>query len=227
MYSSVEWVGLRCAHGYTLLPEWVTTERNANRINCRTLNQWVDSYVLTHHVCKDCRQWGRIMMQVCNSYLFQWKPSFRYWLYILKGCQTQFLEGSSPAEFSFNPAPTHTPCSFQISLNVLISWIGCVWIGLNLNFAGLWPSRNWVWHPRLKGIVQPKNKNSVIHYSLLCCPKHVRPSFIFRTQMNIYFLLNLRALWPCMDRNRTDTFKAQKGSKDIVKLVHVTSVVQP
>ncbi len=29
------------------------------------------------------------------------------------------------------------------------------------------------------------------------------------------------------DSNTTDTVKAQKGSKDIVKIVHVTSVVQP
>ncbi len=43
-----------------------------------------------------------------------------------QGCQTQFLEGHSPAEFSSNPAPTHIPCSFQISLNDLISWIRCV-----------------------------------------------------------------------------------------------------
>ncbi len=43
-----------------------------------------------------------------------------------QGCQTQFLEGRSPAEFSSNPAPTHIPCSFQIVLNDLISWIRCV-----------------------------------------------------------------------------------------------------
>ncbi len=30
----------------------------------------------------------------------------------------------------------------------------------------------------------------------------------------------------CIDSNTTDTFKAQKGSKDIGKIVHVTSVVQ-
>ncbi len=29
-----------------------------------------------------------------------------------------------------------------------------------------------------------------------------------------------------IESNTTDTFKAQKGSKDIVKIVHVTSVVQ-
>ncbi len=43
-----------------------------------------------------------------------------------QGCQTQFLEGRSPAEFCSNPAPTHKPCSFQISLKDLISWIRCV-----------------------------------------------------------------------------------------------------
>ncbi len=30
-----------------------------------------------------------------------------------------------------------------------------------------------------------------------------------------------------IDSNATDTFKAQKGNKDIVKIVHVTSVAQP
>ncbi len=43
-----------------------------------------------------------------------------------QGCQTQFLEGRSPAEFSSNPAPTHKPSSFQISLKDVISWIRCV-----------------------------------------------------------------------------------------------------
>ncbi len=39
-----------------------------------------------------------------------------------------------------------------------------------------------------------------------------------------YFWWNPRALRHCTDRNATDTFKAQKGSKDFVKTVHVTSV---
>ncbi len=42
---------------------------------------------------------------------------------ISQGCQTQFLEGRSPAEFSSKPAPTQIPCSYQINLNDLISWI--------------------------------------------------------------------------------------------------------
>ncbi len=35
-----------------------------------------------------------------------------------------------------------------------------------------------------------------------------------------------RAFGLCIDSNETTTFKAQKGSKDIIKIVHVTSVVQ-
>ncbi len=30
-------------------------------------------------------------------------------------------------------------------LKTLISWIRCVWLGLEQNSAELWPSRNWVW----------------------------------------------------------------------------------
>ncbi len=42
-----------------------------------------------------------------------------------------------------------------------------------------------------------------------------------------YFWWNLRAFWPSIDSNGTNMFKAQKGCKDIDKIVHVTSVVQP
>ncbi len=42
-----------------------------------------------------------------------------------------------------------------------------------------------------------------------------------------YFWWNPRAFWPCIDSNTTTTFKAQKGSKDIIKIIHVTSVDQP
>ncbi len=46
------------------------------------------------------------------------------------------------------------------------------------------------------------------------------------TQIKI-FLMKSNSFWPFIDSNTTDTFKAQKGSKDIIKTVHVTSVVQP
>ncbi len=42
-----------------------------------------------------------------------------------------------------------------------------------------------------------------------------------------YFWLNPRAFWSYIDRNATDMFKAKKGSKDMIKLVHVISVTQP
>ncbi len=29
------------------------------------------------------------------------------------------------------------------------------------------------------------------------------------------------SFWPCIDNNATDAFKTQKGSKDIVEIVHV------
>ncbi len=42
-----------------------------------------------------------------------------------------------------------------------------------------------------------------------------------------YFLWKSRDYWPCIDSNAADTFKAQKGSKEIIKIVNVTSVIQP
>ncbi len=39
--------------------------------------------------------------------------------------------------------------------------------------------------------------------------------------------IQIVAFWPCIDSNTTDTFKVQKGNKDIIKTVHVTSVAQP
>jgi len=56
----------------------------------------------------------------------------------------------------------------------------------------------------------PKNENSVINYSPSCRSKPVRPLFIFARQI----------------RHTTYTIQPQKGSEDIVKIVHVT-VVQP
>ncbi len=59
--------------------------------------------------------------------------------------QTQFLEGHSSAQFSSNQLQITTDWSFLVILKTLISWIRCVWLGLELNCAELWPSRNWVW----------------------------------------------------------------------------------
>ncbi len=66
-----------------------------------------------------------------------------------------------------------------------------------------------------------KNTNSVSNYLPSCCSKLVRPLFIFGTQIKI-FLRNPRALWPSIDSNGTNMIKAQKGSKDINKIVHIS-----
>ncbi len=59
--------------------------------------------------------------------------------------QTQFLEGHSSAEFSFNQLQLTPVWKLLVILKTLISWIRCVWLGLELNSSELWPSRNWVW----------------------------------------------------------------------------------
>ncbi len=53
-----------------------------------------------------------------------------------------------------------------------------------------------------------------------------RKTFIFGTQIKI-FLMKPESFLTCIDSNATSTFKVQTGSKDIVKIIHVTSVVQP
>ncbi len=69
--------------------------------------------------------------------------------------------------------------------------------------AGGQKSYNNVWFWQLKKYGSPKNENTVINYSPSCRSKPARPSFMFITQI-----------------------VAQKCSKDIVKMVHVTSGVQ-
>ncbi len=61
-----------------------------------------------------------------------------------------------------------------------------------------------------------------MNYSPSCRSKPIKPLFIFRTQMRI----NPSAFWPFVDSNATTKFKAQKGSKDIVKIVRVTLLIQ-
>ncbi len=50
---------------------------------------------------------------------------------------------------------------------------------------------------------------------------------VFLFSLFRFYLVNPRVFCPCIESNTTTTFKAQKGGKDIVKVVHVTSVVQP
>ncbi len=48
---------------------------------------------------------------------------------------------------------------------------------------------------------------------------------IFRTQTKIFLMKS--EIFLILHSSTTEKFKAQEGSKDIVKTVHVTSVVQP
>ncbi len=53
--------------------------------------------------------------------------------------QTQFLEGHSSAQFSSNQLQITPAWKFLVILKTLISWVRCVWLGLKLNCAELWP----------------------------------------------------------------------------------------
>ncbi len=78
--------------------------------------------------------------------------------------------------------------------------------------GGFWGKDHNLWRYSLKmltsavGIV-------VIDYSLSCCSK---PKTVF------IHLWSSRTFWPSIDN---DMFKAQKGSKEIIKIVHVTKTI--
>ncbi len=76
-------------------------------------------------------------------------------------------------------------------------------------------------------VSSPKNESSVINYSPSCHSKSVRPLFIFGTQIKIFLVKYERFLTlHTPHHNASEMFKVQKGRKEIVKIVHVTSVVQ-
>ncbi len=67
--------------------------------------------------------------------------------------QTQFLEGHSSVQSSSNQLQFTPAWKFLVILKTLISWIRCVWLGLELNCAELWTARNWVWDHCFKGSI--------------------------------------------------------------------------
>ncbi len=75
-------------------------------------------------------------------------------------------------------------------------------------------------------IVHPKMKmqSLITHPHVVPNPEDLLSSSEHKLR---YFLWNPRAFWPCIDSKGTTTFTTQKGNKDIVKVVHVKSVVQP
>ncbi len=72
-----------------------------------------------HFVDTDLISLVTAQMSYYTNYLIPLIKNTEFEIYrpISRVCQIQFQEGHSPKEFISNPAPTHTPCSFQISLN--------------------------------------------------------------------------------------------------------------
>ncbi len=77
----------------------------------------------------------------------------------------------------------------------------------------------------IKGLVHPKKKilSLITHPHVISNTQDIRSSSEHRLR---YVWLNPRAFWTSIDTNTTDSVKAQKDSKEIIKIVHVT-VVQP
>ncbi len=80
---------------------------------------WFITLVVVRHILSMMSCAKRLMLYCINLTL-------KITYHLNQGCQTQFLEGHSPTEFISNPAPTHIPCSFQLSLKDLISCVRCV-----------------------------------------------------------------------------------------------------
>ncbi len=71
-----------------------------------------------------------------------WQGFHLYYNGLEQGSLHSVLEGRGPAEFSSN-LPQHTCLEVSSILSkTLNSWFSCVWLGLELNSAGYWPSRN-------------------------------------------------------------------------------------
>ncbi len=83
-----------------------------------------------------------------------------------------------------------------------------------------WLSPCWL-DQDLKGTVHPKIKilSLITHPYVIPNPLDFRPSSEHKLR---YFWWNTRAFWPCIDSNTIEMFKAQKGSKDIVKIIHAS-----
>ncbi len=111
-------------------PAFLAETSRADSHQCSSIFQWVRCEWLIERERKKCPSTqGRCGLDQNNLQIFQFHTLLKIKVLhdaIEQGCQTQFLEGRSPTEFSSNPAPTHKPWSFQISLNDMISWIRCV-----------------------------------------------------------------------------------------------------
>ncbi len=88
---------------------------------------------------------------------------------------------------------------------------GDVWKQLSMGKNSLTAEKRW-------------NEKPVINYSPSCRSKPLRPSFLFRTQIRIVLIKSECFL--TLHRQQGYHVQGPEGSKDIDKIVHVTSVVQ-
>ncbi len=71
--------------------------------------------------------------------------------------------------------------------------------------------------------LETKVSAKVINHLPPCRSKPVKASFVFRTQFKIFWMKTGSPI----DCQVINTVKAQKSMKDIVRIVHLPSVVQP
>ncbi len=83
-----------------------------------------------------------------------------------------------------------------------------------------------VWKQLSMGKNSLTAEKPVINYSPSCRSKPLRPSFIFRTQIRIVLMKSESFLTLHREKGSYHV-QGPEGSKDIDKIVHVTSVVQP
>ncbi len=106
------------------------------------------------HICQDRKLNIHIKSNIACTIDF-----LKHW------SQTQFLEGHSSAEFSSNQLQITPAWKILVILKTLINWIRCVWLGLELNCAELWPSRNWEWDRCLKALQSKVKLKDLYDYS--------------------------------------------------------------
>ncbi len=96
---------------------------------------------------------------------------------------------------------------------------------VNSQYVTLHHWLKYVFSHIFKGLVHQKMKilSLITHPHVVSNPWDIRSSSEHKLR---YFWWNPRALWPSIDSKDPNTIKAQKRSKEIGKIIHVTSAVQ-
>ncbi len=112
----------------TFLASWCLIMRSlrTNNILCYWRQTCTYSILDLHNDLHECFDW-----RVNNDL------SFSRFLTLDQGWRTLVLKSRSPAEFSSNPNKNSPACSFLVTLQTLIRFFRCVWLGLKQKSAGL------------------------------------------------------------------------------------------